>query len=278
MAPLPETVPLIPEVRVEGGGARFSLRGPVDFEWTSMRVPVPNLPAELGGFRFVHLSDIHARHYWAPAYDALIDRLKRSPPDLLLITGDFVNDLNDHRPGLRVLKRLVPQLSSRLGTFAVLGNHDVDLVAPELAGMNVTLLDSRRAVLEGAAGTRVELIGLCGVDRRDLDEEFIRTLPPREPRTLRIVLSHFPDHFRLIRPLEADFYLSGHTHGGQVCLPGGWPLITHDRMPKKYAKGIHRFGGTWYVVSRGLGYASIPIRVNCPAEVAEITTVSPVSL
>ena len=132
--------------------------------------------------------------------------------------------------------------------------------------------------LAGVAGARVELIGLCGVDRRDLDETYIRTLPPREPRTLRIVLSHFPDHFRLTKPLAADFFLSGHTHGGQVCLPGGWPLITHDRMPKKYAKGIHRFGPTWYVVSRGLGYASFPIRVHCPAEVAEITTVSVPSL
>jgi predicted MPP superfamily phosphohydrolase len=273
MAPPSEPQILLPEVRVEEPGARISFRGPVHFEWTAMRVPVPGLPPELNGFRFVHLSDIHARHDWAPAYDVLIERLKQSPPDLLLITGDFVNNLNDHRPGLRVLKRLIPQLSSRLGTFGVLGNHDVDLVTPDLAGMNVTLLDSRRAVLEGVAGARVELIGLCGVDRRDLDETYIRTLPPREPRTLRIVLSHFPDHFRLTKPLGADFFLSGHTHGGQVCLPGGWPLITHDRMPKKYAKGIHRFGPTWYVVSRGLGYASFPIRVNCPAEVAEITTV-----
>lgn len=274
MPPPAEPQILAPEVRVEEPGARVSFRGPVHFEWTSMRVPVPGLPPELNGFRFVHLSDIHARHYWSPAYDTLIERLQKSPPDLLLITGDFINDLNDHRPGLRVLKRLVPHLASRLGTFAVLGNHDVDLVAPELVGMNVTLLDSRRALLEGAAGARVELIGLCGVDRRDLDEKYIRTLPPREPRTLRIVLSHFPDHFRLTKPLAADFFLSGHTHGGQVCLPGGWPLITHDRMPKKYAKGIHRFGPTWYVVSRGLGYASFPIRVNCPPEVAEITTLS----
>jgi predicted MPP superfamily phosphohydrolase len=73
--------------------------------------------------------------------------------------------------------------------------------------------------------------------------------------------------------LDADFFLAGHTHGGQICLPGGWPLITHDRMPRRYSKGIFRFDGTWYIVSRGFGFAGVPVRINCPAEVAEITTV-----
>jgi predicted MPP superfamily phosphohydrolase len=263
---------LTPQITIEGSGSHLAFRGPRHFEWTSLRVPVPNLPRELTGFRFVHLSDIHARSYWCPAYDTLIARLKQSPPDLLLITGDFINDLNDHRPGLRTLKKLIPQLSSRLGTFAVLGNHDVDLVAPDLIEMKINLIGSRRVLLEEPGGAKVELIGLCGVDRRDLEPRFLPSLPPRQPQTLRIVLSHFPDHFRLIKPLQADFFLAGHTHGGQVCLPGGFPLITHDRMPKTYCKGIHRLDDTWYIVSRGLGYASIPIRVNCPAEVAEITT------
>jgi len=81
------------------------------------------------------------------------------------------------------------------------------------------------------------------------------------------------DHDRRIRPLAADFFLAGHTHGGQICTPWGWPLITHDRMPRRYCKGVHRFDGTWYIVSRGLGFAGVPVRINCPSEVAEITTV-----
>src|SRR5258706_69872 len=78
--------------------------------------------------------------------------------------------------------------------------------------------------------------------------------PHKEPGTLRIVMSHFPDHCRRIRPLAADVFLAGHTHGEQICTPWGWPLITHDRMPRRYCKGVHRFDGTWYIVSRGLGF------------------------
>ncbi len=265
--------PLKAEVSRSRRGPWFMFRGPEGFEWTQIRTPVPHLPPELEGFRFVHLSDLHMRSYWSRGYDELIQRLEQSPPDLLLITGDFINDLHDHRPGLRTLKRLIPKLKSRLGTHAILGNHDVDLIVPDLQEMGVTMLDGRRAVLESGGGAKVELIGLGGIARDELDVRFIASQPPKSPGTLRIVLSHFPDHFRRIRPLNADFFLAGHTHGGQICLPAGWPLITHDRMPRCHSKGVFRFDDTWYIVSRGLGFAGVPVRINCPAEVAEITTV-----
>ena len=76
-----------------------------------------------------------------------------------------------------------------------------------------------------------------------------------------------------MRPLRADFFLAGHTHGGQICLPGGRPIITHDGMPRGQCKGVFRMDGTWYVVSRGFGFAGIPVRVNCPPEVGEVEMV-----
>jgi predicted MPP superfamily phosphohydrolase len=264
---------LQPEVTRSRRGPWFMFRGPQGFEWTQIRAPIPGLPPELQGFRFVHLSDLHTRSYWSRGYDQLIQKMEQSPPDLLLITGDFINDLHEYRPGLRTLKRLLPKLKSRLGTFGILGNHDVDLIVPDLKDMGVTMLDSRRAVLESGGGAKVELIGLGGIARDELDAQFIAAQPPKPPQTLRIVLSHFPDHYERTKPLAADFFLAGHTHGGQICLPGGWPLITHDKMPRKFSKGIFRFDPTWYIVSRGLGFASVPVRINCPAEVAEITTV-----
>jgi predicted MPP superfamily phosphohydrolase len=261
---------LVAELVQARRGPWFMFRGPLGFEWNQVRLPVPGLAKELEGFRFVHLSDLHMRGTWSRGYDALIERLNQSAPDLLLITGDFLNDQHEHRPGLRTLKRLLPRLKARLGAYAILGNHDVDLLEPYLREMGVTLLDGRRALLESGEA-KLELIGLGGVARHDLDAHFIAAQPPKEPGTLRIVLSHYPDHFRRIRPLNADIFLAGHTHGGQICLPGGWPIITHDRMPRRYAKGVHRLDRTWYIVSRGFGFAGIPVRFNCPAEVAQIT-------
>ena len=273
MSAPPTDHPLTPTVSIDRPGPRFAFRTTHGFEWTSITLPIPHLSPELNGFRLVHLSDIHARGYWSRGYDRLIAKLDQSPPDLLLITGDFVNDLYHHQPGLRTLKRLLPQLKSRLGVYGILGNHDVDLVGPAISAMRVTLLDMRRALLQSDQGPTIELIGLGGIARHDLDANFIARQPPKSPATLRIVLSHYPDHFRRIRPLQPDLFLAGHTHGGQVCLPGGHPLLTHDRMPKSLSKGVHRLRDTWYVVSRGLGFASLPARLFCPPEVAQITLV-----
>jgi predicted MPP superfamily phosphohydrolase len=263
---------LTAEISRERAGPWFMFRGPGGFEWTRVRAPVPGLAKELVGFRFVHLSDLHMRSYWSRGYDQLIQRLEAARPDLVLVTGDFVDNKHDHRPGLGQLKKLLPRLRSRLGVFGILGNHDADLLEGYLADLGVTLLDRRRALLE-SAGARIELIGLPGVARHDLDNQFIAGQPAKEPGTLRIVLSHYPDQFPRVRPLRADFYLAGHTHGGQICLPGGRPIITHDRMKHPFCKGVHRMDGTWYVVSRGFGFAGIPVRFCCPAEVAEITTI-----
>jgi predicted MPP superfamily phosphohydrolase len=273
-SPVPANGQLVPEFSGARPGPWFMFRGPTNFEWNPVRLPIPGLPPELAGFRLVHLSDLHLRGFWSKGYDQLIQRLEASPPDLLLITGDFIEDKHDHRPGLSQLRKLLPRLRSRLGTYAILGNHDVDLIQPYLRDMGVNLINGARAVLESSTAATVELIGFPGLARTDLDAHFVDTQPPRAPNTLRIILSHYPDHFSRARPLQPDLYLAGHTHGGQICLPGGVPLLTHDKLPRRYCKGIHRLHDSWLIVSRGLGFASeIPVRLFCPAEVAEITTI-----
>jgi predicted MPP superfamily phosphohydrolase len=85
------------------------------------------------------------------------------------------------------------------------------------------------------------------------------------------VLCHYPD---LIRPAAAkiapDLYLAGHTHGGQICLPGERAILSHDSLPKSMCKGAHDYDGTCLIVSRGFGFSTLPLRVFCPAEVVEI--------
>jgi predicted MPP superfamily phosphohydrolase len=264
----------VPEVSPSRAGPWFMFRGPGGFEWTRVRLVVPGLAAELDGFRFVHLSDLHLRGYWSKGYDELVERVGAAAADLLLITGDFIDDKHDHRPGLSQLRRLLPRLRSRLGTYGILGNHDVDVIQPYLREAGVNLINGGRAVLESGGGAMLELIGFPGLARTDLDAEFVAGQPAKTPGTVRIVLSHYPDQFPRARPLEPDFYLAGHTHGGQICLPGGRPILTHDRMARRYCKGVHRIGATWYVVSRGVGFAGIPVRLFCPSEVVEVTMVA----
>ena len=84
-------------------------------------------------------------------------------------------------------------------------------------------------------------------------------------------MSHYPEHIRRTRHLEPDLFLAGHTHGGQVCLPGGHPDHHPQQAPPPLLRGVHRVDGTWLVVNHGLGFSGLPLRVLCPAEVVELT-------
>ena len=119
-------------------------------------------------------------------------------------------------------------------------------------------------------GGKIELIGLPGKRRNELSSRFINALPEAQPGIPRIVLSHFPDHLKRTEGLQADLFLAGHTHGGQICLPRGATLMWHDSLPRRFARGAHRVGKTWLVVSRGLGWTGFPVRTWCPPEVVEI--------
>lgn len=244
-------------------------RGPWEFVWRDVPLSIADLPDELIGLRILHLSDFHTRNYWPPAYDTLLRGIQDNPPDLILFTGDYVESRRDHMPAVPHVKRLVAGFRARLGCFGTLGNHDLYHFAPQLDNTNVTLLEGARRLIS-LDNSAIEIIGLPGVHRDDLKDEFLRTLPPRTSRTLRIVMCHFPDHFPRVRFLEPDLFLTGHTHGGQVCLPGGIPIITHTKLPRRYCRGVHRIGPTWLVVNHGLGFSGLPLRVNCPAEVVEL--------
>jgi predicted MPP superfamily phosphohydrolase len=159
-----------------------------------------------------------------------------------------------------------------VGCFAIHGNHDSYQIGAELRDSQVKFLDGRRHVVD-LPGGQVELIGLPGRRRIELLPEFVDSLPRPQADVPRIILSHFPDHLIRTAVLQPDLFLAGHTHGGQICFPGGGPLIWHDKLPRRLSRGAHRVGDTWLVVSRGLGATGLPIRVFCTPEVVEIRLV-----
>ena len=257
-------------------GRWFQVLKPFDFEWNTARLEVPNLPPALRGLRIIHLTDLHVRGRWLAAYDRLLDRVRAANADLLLFTGDFVDNKVNHTPALPAVRRLADGLTARLGCYAVLGNHDRLHFGPRLRETPIQLISGERRTID-VGGATVELIGLPGSVRKEMPADFVGSMPPPpngDGRTIRIVLSHFPDHLRRTASLRPHLFLAGHTHGGQVCLPGGVPIIKHDALPRRYCRGVHRvFDTTWLVVGRGFGSTTLPIRVFCPPEVIEIELV-----
>jgi uncharacterized protein len=239
------------------------------FDWNRYDLPVPQLPATLENLRILHLSDTHLTSHWHGWFEALIARIRRDPPDLILFTGDFVDHKMDHRPALPILARFFTQLSARLGIYAVTGNHDGDLLGPRLQGWGVNFINRTCVRLESDRAA-IELIGLPSIQREDFDPDFVSQIADHAVGVPRIILGHYPDQVRFVASLQADAMLVGHTHGGQICLPGGIPLMTHDTLPRSMAKGAHRVGKTLLVVNRGLGRMRWTLRLFCPAEVVEL--------
>lgn len=239
------------------------------FEWTRVELSIEDLPPPLHGLRVIHLSDLHLRPRWCRVYDSLVQRVSHEPPDLIVITGDFVEHRGDHRKTLPTLKRFITQLRSRHGIYGILGNHDGDLLGPRLREWDVEVICGRVVRLE-TEDAAIELVGIPSVSRRDLGENSLQDLPRQDDATLRLVLAHFPDSLLKLRDIEADVVLAGHTHGGQVCLPGGIPIVTHDALPRSLCRGVHRVDDKLLIVNRGIGFASLPMRVFCPPEVIEI--------
>jgi predicted MPP superfamily phosphohydrolase len=261
-------------------GSWFQYKDAAGFEWNTYELAIPHLPAGLNGFRILQVADVHCWKQWQRAYDELIERVRADEPDLMLFTGDMVDDIWKPLPALPTARRLLNSLRAKLGLFGVRGNHDMKVRPASLTGTPLKLIDGQRVVLETGSG-EVELIGLPGPEREDLSDAFLRSLPPKQPGVPRIMVSHYPDHIRRIEPLGPeigpDVYLAGHTHGGQVCLPGGIPILRHDSLPQELCRGVHRLAHCWFVVSRGLGFSGYRFRVFCPAEVVELRLVSSLS-
>ena len=252
-------------------GPWMQYRVPRGFEWNRYVLPIAGLPPQMEGLRVVQITDLHLRKSWSDVYDQLIERVRQESPDLLLITGDFVDHKRRPIPAVPTIRRLVSALKARLGVFGILGNHDRYHLRPHLDGIGLELLDkeSRRIDVDGA---ELELLALPGVDRRHLTRPLLEAYPARTLGVPRLVMAHFPDHLRKAAELlKPDIYFAGHTHGGQICLPGGFAPIRHDSLPRRFCKGVHRFANTWLVVGRGMGFTGLPFRFFCPAEVIEIT-------
>ena len=219
-----------------------------------------------GDLRVAHLSDLHAKSRAAlRVLPWLTATLREFRPDVIAFTGDFVDDKLGDRRQLAVAAAFVEALAAVAPLVGVNGNHDGPLVAARLAAHGLVDADGRLARLDCC-----DVLGLPGHKRggwADVDD--LR----RDGDRPLIALGHYPDEVRRLDRLAPDLYLAGHTHGGQICLPGGRPILTHDSLPRHMAAGVHRVGGTWLAVSRGIGTTRLPVRLFAPPEIGLLALV-----
>jgi uncharacterized protein len=239
------------------------------------------LPQEFDGFTIAQLSDFHYEdHFSAMPIRKGVELVNGLRPDLIVLTGDFVTVpmVQYHRGNAyRFAKNAGPcaeilsKLRAPAGTFAALGNHDgasdPSYVVRALQGHGIPVLMNRSLPLERGKA-RIWLAGIDDVleGRPDLGAA-LRHIPSEE---ITILLAHEPDFADQLVFAPVDLQLAGHSHGGQIWVPGiGAPWL--PPLARKYPRGLYNVGKLTLYTNLGIGTIRVPVRLNCPPEVTLIT-------
>jgi uncharacterized protein len=261
-----ELIPWLAEqtLRLSGLWAR-SHRNALAFETRINRIRHPRLPPGFHGLRILHLSDLHI--------DGMDDegaRLREVVSglefDLCVLTGDFrFLTFNRDRPALERTASLVKGLACPLGVVGILGNHDFIEMVPTLESAGIRML-LNEAVAIDRRGDQLWLLGIDDVHFYGVGDVNAATRDVPED-AFRILLSHSPEVYREASDAGIELILAGHTHGGQLCLPGGIPILTNAACPRRYTSGPWRHDNLIGYTSRGTGSSGIQARLNCPPEI-----------
>ena len=230
---------------------------------TSATLPVSGLPPALDGLRISLITDIH--HSRLVSADDVIQALElamSARPDLIVLGGDYVT-FGD-RAFVGPVAELLGSLRAQHGVFAILGNHDDDRDMPAaLVDKGFTVLKDQRTKLT-IRGEALTLAGIRFWTRRP--ENIARIVKGAEGTVL--LLAHDPRRLVEAANLNVPTVLSGHTHGGQIVMPGVGAIA---RRSFPVLSGLGQRDDTSIFVSRGVGTVYVPIRINCPPEVALLT-------
>ncbi len=245
------------------------------------RLRVTELTVQAPGFQFprplriLQLSDVHIERMTKREHE-LLRRVHQLQPDLIVLTGDFVNlDYLDDPAALREAHDFLSQLSAPYGVFAVTGTTDSPEVKTKVfEGLNIQQMDDRALTLS-FPGRDLTLIGVADTNNWDRDRRKLLSLLGDVPQgAYTLLLYHTPDLIETAAAGRIDLYLAGHTHGGQVRLPLYGAVLTFSRYGKKYEAGNYFVESTRLYVSRGLGMEgwNMPrIRFLCPPEIIQFT-------
>lgn len=246
-------------VGLHGRGRRNALK----IRIVHNEVRLAALPAAFEGYTILHLSDLHL-DMSQDFVDALIERVRAVDYDLCVLTGDYrYRTRGPYEPALAGLARLRPHLTEPV--YAVLGNHDSIRMVPGMEDLDIRVLLNESVRLERHGA----MIHLAGIDdahyyRVDNLHKAANDIPQE---AVSLLLSHTPEPFRNAAHADFKLMLCGHTHGGQICLPGGIPLITDADCPRAYVRGPWRYHDLVGYTSVGAGSSIVDVRLNCLPEI-----------
>ena len=221
------------------------------------------IPKAFDGFTILQLSDLHVdmnEH----AMERLAALLQDVDYDLCVLTGDYrAQTFGPYDAALAGMERICSCLKKPV--YGVLGNHDTICMVPRLEEMGVRMLLNECATIEHD-NARIYLAGIDDAHfyRADNIEKAASAIPTDQ---FSILLSHTPEIYLQAAHADFDVLLSGHTHGGQICLPGGIPITLDSVLPRRMGAGAWGYHNMIGYTSVGAGSSVVPVRFNCPPEI-----------
>ena len=226
-------------------------------------VRIAGLPRVFDGLTILHLSDLHLDGY-PDITRVLIERVRTVDYDMAVVTGDIRSQTyGPYQPAMDVMHHVRSELKGPV--YGVLGNHDTILMVPRLEAMGVRMLLNESIALERGGHT----IYLAGIDDAhyyhtdDLDKAYEHI--PAD--AIAILLSHSPEIYRQAAQVGFKVMFCGHTHGGQICLPGGVPLVRNARCPRRFCSGAWHYQQLQGYTSVGAGVSVVDVRLHCRPEI-----------
>jgi len=240
-----------------------ALRNYFDIRAVRNTVRIPHLPPEFDGYTILQLSDLHADLH--PDFPARVKEvIAPLDYDCLALTGDYRTcTYSDHSGATAATIEIVSEVDAPV--YAVLGNHDSLAKVPAMEAAGIRFLLNEHVVLRRG---EAELY-LIGIDDPNFYRThcFERSMKGVPGSATKVLLSHSPQTYAVAAGAGIDFLMAGHTHGGQICLPGGRILMHDGSSPRRVLAGAWREGALQGYTSRGTGASGLPARLNCPPEV-----------
>jgi predicted MPP superfamily phosphohydrolase len=221
------------------------------------------IPKAFDGFTILQLSDLHVDMN-ERAMERLAALLRDVEYDLCVLTGDYrAQTFGPCDAALAGMERICSALRGAI--YGVLGNHDTIRMVPGLEEMGIRMLLNECVAIE-RDNARIHLAGIDDAHfyRADNIEKAATPIPAGE---FSILLSHTPELYLQAAHADFDVLLSGHTHGGQICLPGGIPITLDSVLPRRMGAGAWGYHNMIGYTSVGAGSSVVPVRFNCPPEI-----------
>ena len=246
----------------------WGLRNLLDIQLDKVEIRLKRLPAGFDGFRLLWISDLHIDRIEGQT-ERLLEIIDSVSFDAGVFGGDSCFEHHSINKTYERMSQIAAALVKRAPSYAILGNHDDSKIIPTLQQAGMRVLLNEHVQLEHN-GDNIYLVGVddCHYYKaNDLELAMKGT----EKENFKLLLCHSPELYEEAAEAGIDLFLAGHTHGGQVCLPGGRAVVTCCDVPKGLIKGMWKQGGMTGYTSRGVGGSGIPVRFNCPPQIVVFT-------